>query len=151
MDGYKRTRLRSASWAPNHARHYSAAPSALRQRRLRKLAAKRTCWRAKRRIIVCWVTRAQPSRRLRSATRSTPASAILNFEVLAATLIKPWRSTFCAARRRCQSMNWNATCGARIARRCAGILTNAATLSPFAAKNYRRCCHLRTRGRGSGR
>src|SRR5215471_16050251 len=58
---------------------------------------------------------AQPSPTLGDALNA----GYLYLEVRAVTLTRPSRSTSCVGRRRPRSTNWNATCAARTARRCA--------------------------------
>jgi hypothetical protein len=58
---------------------------------------------------------AQPSPALGDAINA--GFGYLEVRCLGCTPTRPWRSTSCADRRRRRSMNWNATCAARTARR----------------------------------
>jgi len=66
------------------------------------------------------------------------------FGVWAATRTRPLPSTLCADRSARRSMNWNATCGARTAQKCAAIRTNGAIWSRCA-----QAIRPRRGGRGS--
>jgi len=57
---------------------------------------------------------------------SMPATSLSRSEMLARQRVKRWRWTSCADRSPRQSMSWNATCGARIARNYGAAHTSAA-------------------------
>src|SRR4029077_11248039 len=92
--------------------------SAERAREARKQADRLACEAWNQRMLG-YQGPAQPSPTLGDALNA--GFPILKSAALAATRTRPWRSTLCGDRRQRLSMNWNATCAARTARRFAAI------------------------------
>src|SRR6185312_714723 len=89
----------------------------------------------------------QRSTRLRWVTRLMQGTSIWRSAVSVAIPTRPSRSISCVDRRRRRSTNWNATCGARAARRCVTIRTSAAIWLRFGARRFRRVIRHRRFGR----
>jgi hypothetical protein len=124
----------------------SIRASAERAREARKQADRLACEAG---ISACSATRDRPSRRLRWVMPSMLDSSILKSAVLAATPIRPSRSTSCDDRSPRRSTSLNVTCAARTARRCVAIRTSAAIWWHYGQRRYRRTIHPRRGGRGS--
>jgi hypothetical protein len=136
-----------SAWGPNHARPFTAHRSGRRQSGRRKHARKPTGSPSRRGTSVCSAFRVRRSHRRRWARRSMPGLAISKSVVLAATPTRPLPSTSCGDRRRRQSMNWNATCAAGIARRSEAMPTSGAIWSRCARRRYRPAIRRRHGGR----
>ena len=84
---------------------------------------------------------AQPSPALGDALNAGYL-AILRSNASAATRIRQSPSTSCGDRRQRRSMNWNAICAARTARKFAAIRTSAAILWRCGQTRFRRAIRL---------
>jgi hypothetical protein len=91
------------------------------------------------------------SHRRRWATRSTPDFFISKSAASAATRTRPLPWTSCDGLSPRRSMNWNATCAARTALRCAAIRTSAAIWSRRGQRRFQRAIRPRRGGRENGR
>ena len=113
-------------WGANHARPSTGHRFVRRLSGRRKPASKPIGSRSRHGISACSTFKDRRSLRPRWATPSMPGTATSKSAALAATPTRPSPSTSCGDRRQRRSMNWNATCAARTARRSGDIRTSAA-------------------------
>jgi hypothetical protein len=145
-----RLRAMLSPWAPSHARAFTLARSGQRQSGRRKHVRMPTGSPVRLETSGCSAFKDRRSRLPRWATRSTPSLAILKSGALAATRIRPLRSTSCGDRRQRPSMNWNGTCAAAGAPKSGAIPTSGAIWWRCAPPRSRRAIRRRTGGRLSG-
>jgi len=140
----------SGPWALNHAKPFTAARSGRRRNALPLPARKPTSLHAKRGTSACSAIAVRRNHRRRSETPSTLDFFISKSAALAATRIRPWRSTSCDGQSPRRSMNLSVTCGVGTAQRFGAIPTSAAMWSRCGRRRYLRAIRRRRGGRGSG-